>query len=270
MATQMSKPRFKYELFLNHHKSYKNTQQKVFCFADIYEISLDGTITFFHTMKSEDKKIKIPVLSYPKGKWEGVVLVDDSTQSYPVFNISSSSSIQMQFESDESESHTDNEKQQERSDNYFSNKRTGYQSTTQHSINNGMLPGVQQNLQDYKQDKKEWLEKHIKDYVKSQDHFKTEDFLKSILRDSEFRIFKPDDSDVEWAASTVIREKNVPTRKFSDPLTQKELQLCLPDIMKRQWSGKMSPILEVLQQREETKNVNSIDLSVWMVNNNID
>jgi hypothetical protein len=38
--------------------------------------------------------------------------------------------------------------------------------------------------------------------------------------------------------------------------------------MKRQWEGKMAPILQILQEREETKNATAIDLAVWMVQNN--
>jgi hypothetical protein len=38
--------------------------------------------------------------------------------------------------------------------------------------------------------------------------------------------------------------------------------------MKRLWDGKMTPILTTLQEKEETKDANAIDLAVWMAKNN--
>ena len=58
-------------------------------------------------------------------------------------------------------------------------------------------------------------------------------------------------------------------KKFFDPIIQKNISLILPDIMKLHWDGKMIPILQILQDKEESKNATAIDLSVWMVQNNI-
>ena len=69
-------------------------------------------------------------------------------------------------------------------------------------------------------------------------------------------------------AAKIIKSKIVVSRKFYNEEIQQALNLYLPGIMKRHWNGSISPILEVLAERDETKLTNAIDLSVWMVQNN--
>jgi hypothetical protein len=136
--------------------------------------------------------------------------------------------------------------------------------------NNISMPGISQmnNPQEFKKLKNELIEKHLKEYSKAKDKFDIDEFINYMNKEANGRTFKITDIDVIWVASTLIRSRQVLGRKFSDPVTQKTLGLVLPDIMRRQWNGKMNPILEVLQEREETKNVNAIDLAVWMAQNN--
>jgi hypothetical protein len=136
--------------------------------------------------------------------------------------------------------------------------------------NNISMPGISQmnNPQEFKRLKNELIEKHLKDYSKAKDKFDVDEFISYMNKEANGKTFKITDIDVIWVASTLIRSRQVLGRKFSDPVTQKTLGLILPDIMRRQWNGKMNPILEVLQEREETKNVNAIDLAVWMAQNN--
>ena len=111
----------------------------------------------------------------------------------------------------------------------------------------------------------------IKDYVKYNPIFNLEEMVAVANKEARSKnLGKFSETDIIWVASNLIREKSVQTRKFVEPVIQKNLSHMLPDIMRRQWSGKMGPILQVLEEREETKNVTAIDLAVWMVQNNFE
>ena len=275
---QLLKPKFKFELFLSEGSKngsfYKNQNQRVLCFADTYEVH-DGSVTFFQSAKtSSDKFIRIPVLSYPSGKWEALALVDDNS-CYPVFNYSSQASISYADasgnkteEQDSSANSSDNsEPAQQR--NPLGGTYTPGQGHNNNlaGINNNM-PGIN-NPQEFKKAKNDWLEKSIKDYVKTVEIFKIADFIKHLQKDNIAKQYKPTETDIDWTASSLIRDRMVVSRKFSEISIQKTLSLILPDIMKRQWNGKMAIILEILHAKEEAKNVTAIDLAVWMAQNNV-
>ncbi len=300
---QFIRPKFRFGLFVVDNSKtnfYKNQNQNnshlpVICHADTYEIKEDGSIVFFQTIKTpEDKKFKIPVLSYPHGKWEACVLLDDSND-FPVFKgYSINSNHSTEDNQEDHSSFGERTHQQETStfedltqlsENFSHNindKTYGASNahTQQHNTlpfshhgqttGNGM-PGInvgQNNPQEFKKLKEEWLETEIKLYSKECDNFIINDFLGSIKKKPQNKSFKPTETDVIWATSKLIRAKSVMSRKFAEQNIQKILSLILPDIMKRQWDGKMAPILSILQDREETKNVTAIDLAVWMVQNN--
>lgn len=271
---QLIPSRFKFALYFidskNQQVKYNNTnnnnqnQQYTICYADSYEINTSGAIIFYQIFMGDDgKKFKIPVLSYPQGKWEGCVLLDNNHE-FPVFKPSSHNSYILE-----------NEKKTESEDVELSN--SGNSTVAKSNILqqlaqtlNIQMPGIQNNNnpQEYKKQKEEWLENEIKQYLKNEEFFEINKFLYFIQKNSQSKHFKPNETDVIWSCSKLIRSKNVISRKFYEPTIQKTLSLILPDIMKRQWDGKMAPILQTLQEREETKNVNAIDLAVWMSQNN--
>ncbi|NCQ51629.1 hypothetical protein GW796_06990 [archaeon] len=287
--SQFLQPKFRFGLFIvdnNKAQFYKNQVQNnnsshlyVICHADTYEIKEDGSIVFFQTLKSEDdKRFKIPILSYPNGKWEACVLLDD-TNTFPVFT-GNSNNISMQGNNEENS-------QNNQSSDYDSNQLNEYaynneNKTTLNSNHNQSsqfihnsnqpnvgIPGINtNNPQEFKKQKDEWLENEIKIYDKEIDFFRVSKFLVSISKKYQTKNFKITESDIVWASSKLIRNKVVMSRKFADKNIQKILALMLPDIMKRQWDGKMAPILQILQEKEETKNITAIDLAVWMVQNN--
>lgn len=286
---QFFRPKFRFGLFLldnNKHNFQKNNSSHlpVVCHADTYEIKEDGSIVFYQTIKTQDdKRFKVPVLSYPHGKWDACVLLDDNND-FPVFKgvsnttISSNQSLNSQEDSSSEELETIQEINNNFQDNisekqFFSNNVQNQQHTINqthgHTTGNGM-PGItnQHNPQEFKKQREDWLETEIKSYIKLNDQFNMSDFLSSIQKKSQNKIFKISETDVVWTSSKLIRNKTVMSRPFSDTNIQKILALILPDIMKRQWDGKMAPILQILQEREETKNVTAIDLAVWMVQNN--
>lgn len=255
---QFQKPKFRYALYLENSKQQKHKEKPLICFADSYEINGDGAITFYQTAKStDDKRFKIPTLTYPSKTWEACVLIVNN--QYPVFNHAASSEEIPHANATSNHSNHYNSSPQE-------NETVSEQQEAFHNMQS--MPGVN-NFNDYKQQKEEWLEQDIKTYLKNNDFFKIEEYLDSIKNTSQYKQYKPQESEIIWACSKMIRAKQVMVKKFYEPVIQKNMGIILPDIMKRQWDGKMVPILQVLQDKEETKNVTAIDLSVWMVQNNI-
>lgn len=82
----LQKPKFKFCLFLVDAEKKKINQ--TICMAESYEIQQDGFIIFYQIAVRNEKNIKVPVLAYPRGKWEACILVDDNNE-YPVFSKSS-------------------------------------------------------------------------------------------------------------------------------------------------------------------------------------
>lgn len=307
---QFCQPKFKFGLFVvDNSKSYlyKNQQNQsnhnqqagsspVICYADTYEIKEDGSIVFYQSVRTpDDKRFKVPVLSYPSGKWDACVLLDDANE-FPVFKGYARQNFQSNNPNDSSNSSEDEYSQNTQennadelsqlNDNFAQSieNKVYLTSNVQHQQHHTMppfgpgnnhntgigMPGItnQNNPQEFKKQKDEWLENEIKQYSKDTSLFVINEFLSSISKKPQARTYKITESDVIWASSKLIRNKAVMSRKFAEPNIQKILALILPDIMKRQWDGKMAPILQILQEREETKNITAIDLAVWMVQNN--
>lgn len=297
---QFIKPKFRFGLFvIEGSKNYfpKNNNftnstststanskyLPIVCYADTYEIKEDGSIVFYQTVKVEDdKKFKVPVLSYPNGKWEACVLLDE-LNDFPVFKghaVVHNNNLNKVNDSQLQESVMDEELNQF-NENFSTNTKTYnhinidnqeqqlIKSNFGQTTNNGMT-GItsQYNPEEFKKQKESWLENQIKQYIKEEELFVIKDFLFSVSKQQQIKTFKITESDIIWSSSKLIRNKDVMSRKFSEPNTQKILSLILPDIMKRQWDGKIAPILQILQEREETKNTTAIDLAVWMSQNN--
>lgn len=261
MQYKLLSPKFKYVIFLVEQSKLKSNQTS--CFADSYEVK-EGSITFFQTAAfDDDKKFKIPVLTYPEGKWEACVLSDDFG-GYPVFSQQGQSKSFVQPKRDEQTHGDDFDEVQSVSDE-------GGRQARQQSFPASM-PGVsgQGNAVEFKKAKNEFVERHVKEFVKNESSFSVPGFLKYLTQFPESKQFKVSESDAVWTAAGLIRDKMVLTRKFEDPQLQKHLALILPDVMRRHWNGKMGPILQTIQEREETKNANAIDLAVWMVQNKFD
>lgn len=265
-------PKLRFGLYVQDLRTNQGkitTNQYVMCYADSYEVSSGGAITFFQILSNDEgKKYKIPVLSYPEGRWEACVLLDEHNE-FPVFKgFSTVSSHGKNNEDHSNNEETHEEKSTHRGSGHNSSYQANLNHPSQHSGSN--LPGVNNmlNPQDFKKQKEEWIENEIKTYSKENDNFDLNHFMSIISKQQQSRTFKPIESDIEWAVSKLIRNKAVMARKFAEQSIQQNLSLILPDIMKRHWDGKMSPILEILQEREETKNVTAIDLAVWMSRNN--
>jgi hypothetical protein len=281
---QLLTPKFRFALFITQPQNSFSIEdgQALTCFADSYEIKEDGSIIFFQTAKTtDDKKFKIPVLAYPKGKWETCVFLDEEGE-YPIFQgqVASQNNYFPEPPVEEPEEEQD---EPEENDTDSNTTQGNYYPPIKAPESNDLddlddmfsdenarpeTAPLPSNPKELKKMKVDWLEKNIKDYVKNNDAFIVEEFLMFISKDSQHKVFNPDDMDVIWTAANLLCDRMVLSRKFSNSIIQKTLGLILPDIMRRQWDGHMSPILDILQDREEVKNTTAIDLAVWMVNNN--
>lgn len=283
---QILTPKFRFGLFLSSQQSAFAVEQNqpLICFADSYEIKEDGSIVFYQTGQvNEDKKFKIPVLAYAKGQWEACIFFDEYGQ-HPVFQgemlepeeSEDSQEPPEEPEPDEQEEDTPSitlEKNKTSDsdlddlDNILGSQSASPSEEDNREIFINAITSIQNNAKALKQMKNEWLEDHVKKYSKTNDVFNLDDFATIIYSDYRNTYFNIVEHDIIWGISQLIIDKAVLARKFVDVSRQKVLGLILPDIMRRHWDGKMSLILEILDGRDETKNVNAIDLAVWMVQN---
>lgn len=262
---QLLQPKFKYILFVDNNSHYFNSDDnKLICLADSYDIKEDGSITFYQTgLTNDDKKFKIPVLSYPHGKWLNCIFLDEDN-NYPIFN-------QLEQEPPEEEEeeqlvisrpvqHAKNEEEEDSISNMLNMLESVPKSDSIVDIKS-LSPT------EFKEKKGEWFFEVTNNYLKSINRFDIEDFMEKIQLDTMNDIFKIDKDEAIWIISNFIRDKMISPRKFSTPEIQKVFGFILKEIMKRQWEGKISPILEILHDKEETQYVDAIDLAVWMVQN---
>lgn len=272
----LQKPNFKFCLFIVDTEKKKVNQ--TMCLAETFEIQEDGSIVFYQIAVKNDKSIKIPVLAYPRGKWEACILVDTNNE-YPVFGQNSALVPQATVPTIPVPSlnnttsvfnKTSNDTEDfDELDSFGGSSTNNYNGGNVSGMNSNSFPGSSpmNNPQEFKKLKSEWLEKLIIDYTKTQD-FNIVQFMKSLSNDPQLTTFKPSENDITWAAAALIQNRLVLSRKFSNVLIQKQFDLILASIMKRLWDGQMAPILTTLQEKEETKDANAIDLAVWMSKNN--
>lgn len=77
--------------------------------------------------------------------------------------------------------------------------------------------------------------------------------------------FNPDD--VVLVAYNLIKDKKVSPEKYTNREKQKRLNLYLPPIIKRHGLEKKSMLVTYLNDKEETKDMNLLDLGAWLVYN---
>lgn len=263
---QLLQPKFKYTLFVDSESNnFISDDNKLICFADSYEIKEDGSITFYQTgLTNEDKKFKLPVLSYPHGKWFNCAFLDVN-DNYPIFNELAQEEYLQEQEPPEQEQSVISRPvkpikiDEEESINSMFNMLDDIPKDT---INIKNLPP-----NEFKEKKGEWIFDLTGSYLKSVNRFDIEDFMQKLQSDKLYDIFNVDQDEVVWIISNFIRDKMISPRKFSTPEIQKVFGFILKEIMKRQWEGKVSSILDILHDKEETQYVDAIDLAVWMVQN---
>ncbi len=303
------RPQFRFGVSMmraDNFKKYQNqNNQLIVCYADSYDIKEDGSLMFYHHIKIDQNQItKLPVLTYPHGKWEACVLIDDNNQ-LPVFDgggiLNMNAPVQYQpmtkSQTKSQQSHQEDRQQEDDlreldvqfSTNVISNDHLKESNDSQsnnytppfyqgnQSIQNsggyqiqGVIPGLNgSNPEEFKKRKIEWIEKEVKSYISQREveFFQIENFLKHLKKYDEYKKFKLGEQEVSWAISTMLKKKQLMPTKFVDSVMQKTLSLILPDVMKRHYDGKMAPIMTILSEKEETKNATVIDLCVWMLKN---
>jgi hypothetical protein len=263
-------PKFRFAIFLkefNKENPFENEDDYVVCFADNYEIQQDGVLVLFQTLEGSDNKVfKMPVLMYPNGKWNSCFLVDDKNRPF-VFN--NKPKEVKPIEKDKVKPKVEKINPQKLvTELDLENEIKAVSASTEPVSSSVKMVSISNNPIEFKKQKEKWLEEHILIFIKDIELFNLEDFIEYLEQQEQFETFQILEEDILWVAAKIIKSKIVVSRKFYNEEIQQALNLYLPGIMKRHWNGSISPILEVLAERDETKLTNAIDLSVWMVQNN--
>ena len=272
-----TKPQFKFVLLLkaienlssNNQNNYTNKYKsstpevsKLFILADKFDIKEDGSIIFYQFLKSNnsaEKTVAIPVAAYPNNKWENCLLMaaDNSLVAFtPYSNFAPSNSLSSEKDLGALGAVKIEDEFKEPD------------SSVSSSIH---VPGFQSNNNiDYKRVKSQFIESELRSYLIENAKFNLAEFSKHLTIANRARAEKVSysDSDIQWIVSNMIKNNQVSAQKFVNPEIKQVLDLILPAIVRRHWDGRMSTIQQILQDKDETKNVSTIDLAVWLAINN--
>ena len=234
----MNLPRFSFHLYVLGENG--KTEVLPTIHAEAFDIK-DGAIVFYQVMNIENKKINIPVLAYPAGSWLRCGLVEE--HEYVVFDKGVAPSVPA---------------------GGGQNVKNVYPLQTHHRRENPLAPAptFAQNNQAKNEEWANYLINFHKQHATNFDIYAFKDFLnKSNIRYSE--------ADWQWAAVKLIKNSTISPRYFTDTHAQKLLDIHAKKTITSHWDGKINPILQILNEREETKNITQVDLAVWLANNGL-
>ena len=270
--------RFTVRVAPSHEKA---RAQEIVCFADTYDIKPDGSLLFWGRLRmgkeGAGKIVNVPTLSYAPGKWEGVTLswgdelpafvraVSGNNEVAPANMGSISSDLSNSVPPLHTPAHNPGS-----SPNYPSNNNIQSGQAGNYYRPNSTIPGFDsKQREEWEKERAAAVGKALNAWFQKHDRFPgTTQFLKQIpelLKGESFP--KMNDDDFEWAVVSLLKKKMYPVIKFQSKDIYRFLDFNLPGIIKRHGGGKLSPLLNMLRDLEETKNVGPIDLVVWMINN---
>jgi hypothetical protein len=134
-------------------------------------------------------------------------------------------------------------------------------------FNKGGNNGQQMSFAEMKALKENFLANSIISYMNMKDKiFNLDEIVSYATRVNANNIrFNPDD--VVLVAYNLIKDKKVSPEKYTAKEKQKRLNLYLPPIIKRHGLEKKSMLVTYLNDKEETKDMNLLDLAAWLVYN---
>lgn len=281
-----TKPQFKYLLILkaepvsagnsygNNKYPNKTVEQnlQIHVLADAFEVKENGSIVFFQIGRSAEvktvegaKPLKIQVAAYAAHKWENCLLMNQDSLSYTAF------SSQSVFRTNVNSNVTTSVAPMQQPDTSGAERSSNPPWDMDES--KGSVPGFQNaaNL-DYRKVKNDFVEKEIRRFLIDNEKFTLNGFNNHLMLANKNLPTKisVSDNDIQWNISQLIKRRAIPTQKFTNNESRQILDLMLPAILKRHWGSdqKMGTILEILRDRDDTKNVSLIDLAVWLALNN--
>lgn len=127
--------------------------------------------------------------------------------------------------------------------------------------NLGISSSMRQN--DARRDTTSIIESELKRYITGVASFDIDLFMKHLQSTG----VGAKETEVQWAVSGLLKKKQIQIQKFLQPDKIKTLDIHAQNLVRRQWDGKIKNIYDVLKDREETKNVSIIDLTVWLLKN---
>lgn len=292
-----AKPQLRYLVSLSVPLSNQNTRQKpepnkVTIYADGFEIKEDGSLVFYQVSNKENKLVKISVLAYPNGKWETCLLLNSQGNFAAFCTQSSFSNTALGSISSSVPTHSassqDNSSLAPWEDSYDNSAQTSPtptqygQSMPSEYIDTGANNGINNNLNipgmpsvvDMRKVKADVIEQEIKRFLQenadSDSDFSVSSFIRFASPSARAQKITLTESDVQWTLVSLLRRGKITARKFLPLETRNLLDMYLPAVLKRHWSGaqsKLASILEILQERDETKNITQLDLAAWLAAN---
>ncbi len=264
----------------------KARAQEIICFADTYDIKPDGSLLFWGRLRmgkeGASKIVNVPTLSYAPGKWEGVTLswgdempafvravAGNNEESHPGKG-SVSSDLSNSVAPLHAQANNTSLSPSSSSPTYPSNNNVQGGQSGNYYRPSSTIPGFDsKQREEWEKERAAAVGKALNAWFQKNDRFPgTTQFLKQIpelLKGEPFP--KMVEEDFEWAVVSLLKKKMYPVIKFQSKEIYRFIDLNLPGIIKRHGAGKLSPLLNMLRDLEETKNVGPIDLVVWMINN---
>ena len=249
---ELLSPKFKFIVSFSQNDALpdmyglKNSMLDVF--AEGYEVKEGGSATFYQVFKMGDKLTKVPVFSCKN--WTSIVL--EIADSFPVLNQSADIKIERNVERVEK-----NDIPASFLERVVAEKTSHTDVAAEHSTTEqqATTPGAS------KKAKEEALEAFLVSYLKTVNNFSLLNFMMAV--DGQLP-FKVKEEDVSWAVGNILKNRIATPQKFIVREAQRVLDMHAPGIIKRHWVGKMSPIMDILQEKDETRNISQIDLAVWL------
>ncbi len=279
-----TKPQFKYLLILkaepvstsggynNNKYQAKVVEQnlQIHVLADAFEVKENGSIVFYQLARSPEAKtteaakpVKIQVAAYSASKWDNCLLMNQDSVSYTAFT------SQSVFRTNMNSNVTNSVVPMPISEPSANSSNVPWDLDE----SKGGVPGFNNNTNlDYRLVKNDFIAKEIRKYLSENDRFTLKGFENHLMLANKNLPTKISvtDNDIQWNISQLIKKRAIATQKFTNNESRQVLDLMLPAILKRHWGPdqKMGTIIEILRDRDDTKNVSLIDLAVWLAINN--
>lgn len=278
---KLSSPQFEYIITIYEQQSnpYNKSELKdklvtTICKADIYEVGESGDITFYvigQDIVSEDpkdiKRIKIPILSYPKGMWNICVLSVNGK------NIAFDSKIANNTTFSQLNNDTNEHEGNQNSSQTITNMGQGvtYNNKNNQQQPSNYIPGMNPNsnvdINEINRRKQSFLESELREYIKHEEIFNQDKFMSIIKKKENEKDLFFTETDISWIILKILRNRSIAYKKFTDEDTIKLLDLHLPRLFKTHGTSKIQPILDMLKNQRETQHVSIIELGAWMAKN---
>ena len=157
-------------------------------------------------------------------------------------------------------------------DNTNSNNINNIHNNIHFATPQNNVPGfnVNNNQTDFREIKNTIVEKEIVKYISEHSAFDQDEFFLLLKKSSNNAGVKIDEDSALWTIANMIKKDRISPKIFFLLDKKNILDMYLKSILNRHWTGpdtKLSNILKMLQERDETKEITIVDLVTWLKHN---